>query len=490
MRFGFIGPSYTALSTAIADEELINWFPESVESQGSIVPSGAYGGRNAQSVRSFLWTPGVEVFSALPFGPVRGSCLANDRLFAVGGPQLVEVASDGTQIIWDVVANDGLPVSIAFNGLQILIVGAGKAYCFTLATNLFVEVTSMLSGIPVKCREADTYFIVQLQGNKIQLSQVRDGTTWPGQLVEEPSVFPENITSIEVNHRELWVFGAQHCQPYQDTGSTEVDDVIPGALMETGTGSTFSTALLDNSIFWIGQDARGGRMAWRSNGYTPSRISTHAVEADLASYSASAIAGLVSYSYQDGGHLFWVLYIPGSSWSWVYDVTEGMWHKRAKWVNGKYLAHWGWNHVYAFGRHLIGDWDSGNLYEMSTSVYQDNGTSIRRLRRSPYIRDEKNRVFHVKLTVDFQTGVGPQPPLLDGDGNPRPPQAMLRWADEGLWSNERVLDCGFAGQYKNQAVSYQLGVARDRVYEVSVTDPVPWTVVDAYLVTAPSTASQ
>ncbi len=101
--------------------------------------------------------------------------------------------------------------------------------------------------------------------------------------------------------------------------------MIPGALIETGGAATFAQARADNSVFWIGQDERGGRMAWRSNGYTPQRVSTHAVETDLSSYTAAQIASLVSWSYQDSGHLFWVLYIPGSSWSWVYDVGEGLW---------------------------------------------------------------------------------------------------------------------------------------------------------------------
>jgi hypothetical protein len=162
------------------------------------------------------------------------------------------------------------------------------------------------------------------------MSGILDGATWPGLQVNAVSVFPENIVAIEVNHRELWVFGARHAQPYQDTGSDEIFDVIGGALIEKGCGATFAPCLLDNSVFWIDEDDRGGRTAWRAQGYTPQRISTHAVETDLATYAS--ISGMTTYAYQDGGHLFWVLYVPGAQWSWVYDVAEGLWHKRAEWI--------------------------------------------------------------------------------------------------------------------------------------------------------------
>lgn len=486
MRFGFVGPAYTARSSAMADEELINLYVETVMSQSSISPTSSYGGRNAQTAMSLLGTPGLSVFAVLP-GTPRGQCLAGGRSFAVGGSKFCELAADGTVTVRGDVGNDMLSASIAWNSIQVLIVSAGRAFCFTLATNVLLEVTAQLAGVPVRCDYDDTYFVVMFQNsNKYQMSQVLDGSTWPGQLVNEVSVFAENIVSIICNHRELWVFGPARSQPYQDTGSTEVFDVIPGALIETGCVSPFVPCLLDNSVFWVSQDIRGGRMAWRSNGYTPQRVSTYAVEYDLSTYTQAQIGALVSYAYQDGGHLFWVLYVPGSSWSWVYDVSEGLWHKRAKWANGQYAAHWGWNHQYAFGLHLIGDWNSGNLYQMSTALVTDAGAVKRWLRRSPTVITEMSRVYHAELTIDVEAGLGPQPPLLDGAGKPRAPQIMLRWSDNRgkTWSNEHVVGLGKAGEYNARAIWRRLGQSRYRVYEASGTDPIPWTIIDAYLRTA------
>lgn len=487
MRIGFIAGSYTARSTAIACEECINLHAESLGTQGSIVPSKSYGGQNALALKSYLRTPGLSVFTT--FGSVpRGHIPANGRLFSVAGTQFVETSSAGVKTVWGAVVNDGNLASLAFNSVQVLIVSAGHAYCFTLATSAFVEVTASLAGTPAKVEYSDTYFIVSLVGNKYQMSQPLDGTTWLAQLVNEVSVFPENIRSIITNHRELWVFGYRHTQPYQNTGSAEVFDPIGGTLIEKGCVSPFAPCRADGSIFWVDEDDRGARTAWRSNGYNPVRVSTYAVETDLESYSLAQISALATYSYREAGHEFWVIYIPGSQWSWVYDIAEQLWHKRANWnsVNATWGPHWSWNQVNAFGKILVGDWNSNNLYQLSYANLTDNGTAIRWLRRAPTIGDEMERVFHEELNIDFQTGIGPQPPLTDGNGNPRQPQAMLRWSDDrgNTWSNEHLINLGFAGQYRVRARRLRLGWSRYRVYEVSGTDPVVIAIVDAYGKTA------
>lgn len=484
MRVGLIGPSYTARSIAVADEELINWVYETLGSQGSVVSEKPYGGAAIQGRRSLLWGPGLKLFAALPTSPSRGGIIANGRVFEVAGAVLYEVFVDGTFNALGAIANDGNAASLAFNGVQLLIVGGGQAYCFTLATNTLLNVTANLAGIPVQCEEIDTYFIVCFQAsNKFQMSQVLDGTTWPGQLVNETSVYPDYIQGIKANHRELWVFGLYRTQPYQNTGSTEVFDVISGTMLEKGLIAAFSPCRIDNSLFWVDQDERGGRSCWRSSGYTPQRVSTYAVEVDLAGYSVAQISAIVSFSYQDAGHIFWILYVPGASWSWCYDVTESVWSKRDKLLaTGATASHWAWNHVNAFGKHLVGDWASGNIYDMSLAYLTDAGTAIQRVRQTPVVGDEMQMLNHKSLTIDIEAGVGPQPPLLDGQNNPRPPQIMLTWSSRGRnASNEHLINCGLAGQYKTRAKIWRLGQDRYRVYRMVTTDPVPWVIVDGYL---------
>jgi len=483
MEIGLIGPSYTAKSNVIDDEELINMYPESIASPG------------AQTRWSYLSTPGLLTFCALPEGPTRGSIWTGQRAFVAADTSLYEIMQDGTFVnrMEGVLDTFGAPVSMAFSTIELMVVAGGRAWCYNLGTNTYLEVTPQLAGPPLQVQYGDGFFIVSIQGsNKFQISSPLDGTTWPGLQVNEVSVFPENITAMLCIHRELWIFGSQHVQPYQDTGSDEIYDVIPGALMETGNGPSFAPCIVDNSIFWVSEDIRGARECWRANGYSPLRISNYAVEAYLG--NLPSISGLVSYSYQDSGHLFWVLYIPNTDCTWVYDVAEQVWHKRAEWHQdiASWTPHRSWNHIWAFGKHLVGDWQTGNVNQMEQPVNNndgtysfvtDNGELIRRYRRSPTIAKEMQWIYHKQLVIDFATGLGPQPPLTDGDGNPRAPQAILRWSDDrgSTWSNQHVRECGFAGQYKTRVLWLRLGRSRYRVYEISMTDPIPWTIVSGYL---------
>jgi hypothetical protein len=61
---------------------------------------------------------------------------------------------------------------------------------------------------------------------------------------------------------------------------------------------------------------------------------------------------------------------------------------------------------------------------------------------------------------------------------------MLRWSNDGgsTWSNEHWKSIGKQGKYKNRVIWRRLGLARDRIYEVVVTDPIKAVIVSANLV--------
>jgi hypothetical protein len=60
---------------------------------------------------------------------------------------------------------------------------------------------------------------------------------------------------------------------------------------------------------------------------------------------------------------------------------------------------------------------------------------------------------------------------------------MLRWSNDGgsTWSKEYWVSIGSIGRYKNRAIWRRLGMARDRIFEVSITDPVKAVIVSANL---------
>jgi hypothetical protein len=70
---------------------------------------------------------------------------------------------------------------------------------------------------------------------------------------------------------------------------------------------------------------------------------------------------------------------------------------------------------------------------------------------------------------------------------------MLRWSDDGghTWSNEHWAFMGRIGEYYRRVFWRRLGMTlklRDRVYEISGTEPVKVIIMGAELIMSPTNA--
>lgn len=127
--------------------------------------------------------------------------------------------------------------------------------------------------------------------------------------------------------------------------------------------------------------------------------------------SSARLRRLCGYAYQEAGHTFFAVQLPNATTTLFYDVASGLWHERAFWNNGTYAPHRSRTHALAFGMHIVGDTQSGNLYQMAATAADDAGNPIVRDRRSPHISNEMEWLFHRQLQIHLETGLGPIPPL-------------------------------------------------------------------------------
>jgi hypothetical protein len=101
---------------------------------------------------------------------------------------------------------------------------------------------------------------------------------------------------------------------------------------------------------------------------------------------------------------------------------------------------------------------------------------IRRERWFPVVSQEQRRLFFHKLQLYFESGTG----INDGQGSN--PLVELDWSDDGghTWSNLHLLESGPMGQYKRRIIQRMMGQSRERIYRVAVSDPVQWSLIDAF----------
>jgi len=290
---------------------------------------------------------------------------------------------------------------------------------------------------------------------------------------------PDDLVSVIVDRRELYLLGEMSSEVWINSGAVPFPFTrIPGTSTQQGIAAQYSMSRMGNSFAYVSKNNRGEAMIVRMNGYFPERISTHAVETTLVNQN---VATALAWTYQLEGHEVYVVTFPSigdNGLTWAYDNTTGLWHK---WLfrnnQNEYERHRGNCCAFFNQQVLVGDYENGKIYQLSRNFYTDDGQPIRRLRRAPHITTDLQRQYFHELQIQFQPGVG----LSTGQGED--PQAMLRWSSDGgsTWSNENWVSIGKQGKYLNRAIWRRLGMARDRVFEVSISDPVKAVIVSANL---------
>jgi hypothetical protein len=287
---------------------------------------------------------------------------------------------------------------------------------------------------------------------------------------------PDDLVSLIVDHREVYLLGEVSSEVWIDAGTSPFPlQRIPGTSTQHGIAAKYSVARLGNSFAYLSRNIRGQAQIVQMNGYIPTRISTHAVENSLTNQTVS---DAVAWTYQLEGHEVYVISFPTLNLTWCYDVATQMWHKWLYTNNlGQYERARGNCCAQFQGLVLIGDYANGKIYKLDRDNYTDDGQQVRRLRRAPHLVADFQRQYFDELQIQFQPGVG----LSTGQGDN--PQAMLKWSDDGgsTWSNEHWVTIGAIGRYANRAIWRRLGWARDRVFEVSISDPVKAVIVSANL---------
>ena len=301
---------------------------------------------------------------------------------------------------------------------------------------------------------------------------------FPGSFYSLKDSSTDNLITLEANERELWLIGERTGEVWYNAGGVNFAFArVPGVGPQMGCGAVNSITRVGEQLVWLGKNEQGENIVVIQNQYSWERISHHGVEHAISQYPV--VSDAIGYAYEEEGHLFYMLTFPTADVTWCWDATTKQWHKRLSYdpVAGVYHRHRS-NCFMDFGDvRIVGDYQTGQLHQMSRMYFTDAGNPLRALRRTPHQWQKANRqrLFFSQLQIEFTPGVG----LQSGQGSN--PQCMLRWSDDGgfTWSQEQRVTIGAAGETKNRAIWYLLGVARDRVWEATFTDPVARDIIGA-----------
>ena len=468
--FDFVGAAYEAPSLTQDAQECINWRPEVDMTK----PEGSRG------VVALYPTPGFTLAAQLINGAVRGMHTVSGETMMIACVGVIVYSLDANMNITQIgtlLTNSGR-IWIDDNGLQIYFTDGANRYACTIANpaGTFAPVTDGAFTGGSSLGVADNYFVYPEPNSQQWSASNQLATTTNALSFSSKDGAPDNIVALTVNNRYIYLLGEFSSEVWIDVGTFPFPfQRIPGSNTQHGCAAANSVYNLGESFAFLAKDDRGQGIVVQTQGYAFKRISTHAVENSLL---GKVISDAIAYTYQIEGHECYVLILPTADLTWVYDLATGLWHKWMSLdIDQQFHRHRS-NCATTFnGKVVVGDYENGRLYYLDNNVYTEANMPIRRLRRCQHLTSDLQRQFFEELQIQFQPGVG----LQTGQGSD--PQAMVRWSDDGgfTYGNEHWKTLGKQGKYKNRAMWRRMGWGRDRIYEVSMTDPVKAVIVSANL---------
>lgn len=513
MRLTIAGPTYNQPSLDFNAQRTINWYPVhdlagKQNTFGLLQTSNtneAGPGSAARTGWALYTTPGTIPLINLGGQQVRalwtmGNSPNINQLIAIVDGSVYSITvnpvnnSATSTLIGTIPSNNGNLPRLISNSItipqpstvdqpqQLFIADGPNAYVITMATNTLTQVPLAAAGFN-GCSDVcylDGYFIgVVPNSNQMFATAAENGLSLNALNFTTANATSEYIVGIATNLREMWVFGNKIIEVWynsaQDSGfpfSRRTDIQI-----DKGCGARNSICMMDNKLFWL--DNYGQVCSHQF--YRPLVISTDVINRQIQAMSRFDDA--VAYVREQDGHWYYVISFPTGDKTFVYDIYTEQWHEHLWWNTGDNLHHRHLGQVYCYNqnKHIVGSWNSGQLYVMDVNTYTDAGNYIKRVRTTQHIANGFNPLTINRIVAKIETGVG----LANGQGSN--PLLYLEYSKDGGHTFSQPRGRSIFGPSSNQGPSNiygkpirwtSIGTAKVHTLKFTCIDPVPFRIMD------------
>ena len=459
MLEGFVGGAYTLPDLAANHQRCINFLCE-IDQKKTKTPSALIG------------VPGLRDVLTLGSGASKGYIEVNGELFAAVGQDFGRVSDDFLTFTPLGSFSGTGRVTLVSNGLQVLVIDGLSGFVWDVDLMTWTQITD--PGFVYGATQADFqdgYGIVALPNSQqFGISGLYNFLAWDAIDFASAEGLPDNVATVVSNNRYLHVFGTSTLELWVNTGGTATNlfpfERVGGTFFQVGCTAPYSATIADDSVFWLGNNKQGGLGVYRMNGQTPARISLPAMEREWGDYAD--VSDAFGIGLDLGKHPIYMLVFPSADKTWCYDAHSGEWLEWLEWS----AVDWHRTRINCFaaanGKLLAGDYRDGRMYELTFDHYRNGADVLRSLRMTPYVWGEGKRLFHSRLELFVQPGVG-----ISGTAYGSDPELMMRFSDDGhRWSTEWKARIGKLGEFATRVIFNRLGAAFNRMYEISIDAPV------------------
>jgi hypothetical protein len=379
--------------------------------------------------------------------------VVDSQMYVVKNRVLSVFDTGGAETVLGGIASDGM-VTVARNRKspypQIGFVCDGRFYVST--NNVLVEVADADLPPPTAIAFIAGYFVLAIADGRFFWTSIDEGTAIDALDFASAEGNPDGLVHVATRGDDLVLIGPRSTEfhrlttdadaPFARSTIASFGCLSPKSVCEV---SVISKESISDTLGWVATD-RQGRYAgvMLLDGYGNRKISTEALDALIRDDAAQS--DITATAWASGGHGFYC--ITGSTWSWVFDTSTGLWHERETYG----ASRWAVSQVVDFnGRLIAGTRTGSTLYSMSDAVnVEGSDPLVMTIQSSPVVGEVEIN----EIELDVETGVG--------TASTTDPQMMMQWSEDGdNWSTERSRSLGAAAQTNTDVRWHRLGTNRN-----------------------------
>lgn len=448
-----VGPSYYLADRKSAVQRAVNLYLMAIEGAGEDSPFVLES------------APGLEQLADLG-ADTQGIYEADGRLFVAAGAVLYEWT--GGAMVSRGAIGPG-PVSMAHGLQQLCVVNGPSGWVLNLTTNALSSITSGAWRGSNRVDYIDGYFVFVDPGtDQFYISGIDAASDLDALDFSSADAQPDDIVAQIVRKRELYLFGSRSCEVWINSGDPDFPLTrYQGTPVDVGVVGIFAVCKAADTLMFVGKTERGGAMVYEMTGYQPQRVSTQAVEQALE--ASTDISQATLWAYQEAGGEFLAVNAPGLESTWVFDAATRQWHERAELVGGNYQPLRVTGVAFHQNQHFaIG---GSKFYRMARRINTLGDEVLCRERTWPHlVAPSLEPVTYQGLEVRCTTGEA-----LAGA------RMTLEVSNDGgsVFGAPLARSLGAVGRRTQRVRWMPLGTARERVFRLRCTDPVPLTIQGA-----------
>lgn len=454
----FTGGDYQHRSRPLTKQWTRNFWPQPVPNQKA---------KSNYILQSFY---GLKRWKDFDGGLNRGTKKSKGILYRVAGTTLYKVDKNGNHTSLGFIGGSNRCIMSAMGDQIIIANGSGVVYVYDgeNVTQVTDENIGKPRGVTVLNNQA---IYDQGSGSGWDVSDVGKPGTINGLNNATAESSPDDLLIPYSFTETLFLFGTETTELWYNSGTGNPPfDRIQGATLTVGLGAINSIAQNPDFLFLFGDDKQFHTLTGGTTS-VDTVISTPAMAAEIQKYEVTD--DVIGWTMQLEGTWFYVATFPNQNVTWVFTVG-GEWFQWGSSSIGRIRAD---SYVEIFDKHLVTDFESGNIYELDAYTYTDVDETIVRTRDTAPMSGMQfqaaGKEFELNDLIFFlETNVG----LLEGQGSD-PVMAVSFSKDGGkTFGTERFVKVGKLNDGRTVARVKNCGRFYECVIRIRVSDPIYWAI--------------